>query len=887
MFTHTPHRLRTGSALTVLAFLLAGCGGSGGGGGKRPPVALSYADSAPTYDLCGDITPNTPSHAGGVATAYSIQPALPAGLSFDTTTGVISGAPSAISASATYTVVASNAYGQASTDLTLEVAHELPTGLEYPDLAQELGRGVFVELVPQLAAGYGTTWSVSGGALPAGLALDPATGIISGVPSALQTSNFSITVEDCAAATTFDSFVADIVPPYTRGACVVDSATGTVRAFVRTPATGAMLHHGKQWSDDGVSQVAVHPWNHLVFTAADGVISVLRSDTRSLELTTSGESVSIGATTITDLACTNDGRFLFATSVLGLVHGFSIDTTSGELTPTPIASVSTGASPVQIAIDTSDSWLYVANQGDDTISAFEIDSLDGSLTSLGATASGDGVRALAFNSDSSRLYAACATATNLYGYEVDALSGALTPSAWSPASIAASGVSAIAIRPDDSVLYAGFEAAALLRAFELDALTGEPTDALFANVTARSNTRQIAIDPRDGHLYSAHGGGELQSWSIGVSGALSAASVGVTQVGAEATEFALVFGHGEWRPTTRSVYVTSLATDGVWEYAFDSLTGALTANSGTPIATGINPQTISVHRFADRAIVAHRSPGTQNALSVHHLDYDGSLGAGSGFGQSTDNVGFDLERSGQFGYMVRNGSNNNTAVLTSYAFDAVTAGLDVLGTSSFSANAWPPSVDPSGSLIVVPDSGADQLDLFEIDPITGVASYSGSVSTGGSDPFRAVFDPTGRFVYAAHLGSDSIAAFSVDLANLTLTPLAGSPFATAVTPLVMGIGTNGTALMIADTAQGQWQYFTIDQDPSSLAADGSLTSAGTGTQAGMALLRFDISDTHILWVLSGTNRIRSSPITAPGVLGAPISDLAVGAQITSMALRTR
>jgi 6-phosphogluconolactonase (cycloisomerase 2 family) len=884
MSTHTMHNLRFASVLAPIALSLAGCGG-GGGGGSRPPVALTYSDLSPTYDLCGDIAPNTPSHAGGAAAAYSIQPALPAGLAFDTTTGVISGTPSATAAAATYTVVASNAHGQTSTDLTIEVAHELPTGLEYPDLDQELGRGVYVELVPQLSAGYGTTWSVSAGTLPSGLALDPATGVISGVPSALGATNFSITVEDCAAATTFDSFNADIVPPYTRGACVVDSATGSVRAFVRTPATGALLHHGRQWSDTGVSQVAVHPWNHLVFTAADGAIAVLSSDTRSLELNATAEGASLGATTITDLACSNDGRFLFATSALGLVHGFEIDTVSGALTPTPVGSISTGVSPAHIAIDSTDSWLFVANQGDDTIGAYSIDSLTGDLTALGATASGDGVRRLALNSDSSRLYAACATATSLYGYEVDALTGALTPSAWSPAALAASGVSALAIRPDDSVLYLGFEASALLRAFDLDALTGAPTDVVFANVSARSNTSQIAIDPRNGHLYSAHDDGELQTWSIAVSGELSASSVGVTQSGAEATEFALLFGHGEWRPTTRSVYVTSLADDGVWEYAFDSGTGALTANVGTPLSTGINPQTISVHPFADRAVVAHQSPGAQNALSVHRIDNAGVLGAGTGFGQSTGNVGFDLQRSGQFGYMVRN--NSGTATLSSYAFDAPNADLDFLGSNSFSATAWPPTVDPSGALIVVPDSGSDQLDVFEIDPLTGVASYSASVATGGVDPFRAVFDPTGRFVFVAHLGSDSIAVYSVDLANLTLTHLAGSPFATAVTPLVMGIGTNGTALMIADTAEGEWEYFTIDQDPSSLAVDGSLSQAGTGTQAGMALLRFDISDTHILWVLSGTNRIRSSPITAPGVLGAPVSDLAVGAQITSMALRTR
>jgi len=42
------------------------------------------------------------------------------------------------------------------------------------------------------------TWTVTGGALPAGLSLNPATGIISGTPTAIQTSSFIVRADDSA-----------------------------------------------------------------------------------------------------------------------------------------------------------------------------------------------------------------------------------------------------------------------------------------------------------------------------------------------------------------------------------------------------------------------------------------------------------------------------------------------------------------------------------------------------------------------------------------------------------------------------------------------------------------------------------------------------------------
>jgi hypothetical protein len=82
------------------------------------PSALSYANINATVGTpIGNVTPTVT----GTPTSYSISATLPAGLSFDTGTGVISGTPSATASSATYTVTASNAGGNTTATLTVAV----------------------------------------------------------------------------------------------------------------------------------------------------------------------------------------------------------------------------------------------------------------------------------------------------------------------------------------------------------------------------------------------------------------------------------------------------------------------------------------------------------------------------------------------------------------------------------------------------------------------------------------------------------------------------------------------------------------------------------------------------------------------------------------------
>jgi gliding motility-associated-like protein len=66
------------------------------------------------------ITPLRPTNTGGIS-GYTIDKALPAGLSFDPTTGTISGTPTAISPVTGYTITASNVGGSSTKVINIEI----------------------------------------------------------------------------------------------------------------------------------------------------------------------------------------------------------------------------------------------------------------------------------------------------------------------------------------------------------------------------------------------------------------------------------------------------------------------------------------------------------------------------------------------------------------------------------------------------------------------------------------------------------------------------------------------------------------------------------------------------------------------------------------------
>ncbi len=170
--------------------------------------------------------------SGGVPPyTYSITAgSLPTGLTLNPTTGAITGTPTA-AGSFTFTaqVVDSRgtAAGTTSTSCTIVIAPAPPT-LTCPASTGQVG----VAYSSALVASGGVppyTYSIIAGSLPTGLSLNPATGAITGTPTAYGTFTFTAQVVDSrgnAAGTTSTSCTIVISPPTLVLTC--PAATGTV-----------------------------------------------------------------------------------------------------------------------------------------------------------------------------------------------------------------------------------------------------------------------------------------------------------------------------------------------------------------------------------------------------------------------------------------------------------------------------------------------------------------------------------------------------------------------------------------------------------------------------------------------------------------------------------
>lgn len=183
--------------------MAASCGGSSPGG--LPPTNLTYSSNPANYTKGTAIANNTPSNEGGAVAAYSVSPALPAGLSLNQTTGVISGTPTAVTATAGYVVTATNGDGDTTVGLTItvnDVPVVPPSGLTYSSNPVLYTKGTAIPPnTPSSSGGAVASYSVLP-PLPPGLDLDVSTGVISGTPTAVAaTASYTVTAANDGGST--------------------------------------------------------------------------------------------------------------------------------------------------------------------------------------------------------------------------------------------------------------------------------------------------------------------------------------------------------------------------------------------------------------------------------------------------------------------------------------------------------------------------------------------------------------------------------------------------------------------------------------------------------------------------------------------------------------
>jgi len=143
--------------------------------------SITYPSHSVTINTCGAMTPLTPTNTGGGGVTYSISPALPANLTFNTSTGVISGTPLSAASATNYTVTATNNGGTSNFVITLTITG--PTTISYPSTEIYNDGTAITPVTPTVGGTVPNNWTVSP-ALPAGLTINSSTGVISGTPTA-------------------------------------------------------------------------------------------------------------------------------------------------------------------------------------------------------------------------------------------------------------------------------------------------------------------------------------------------------------------------------------------------------------------------------------------------------------------------------------------------------------------------------------------------------------------------------------------------------------------------------------------------------------------------------------------------------------------------------
>jgi len=316
---------------------------------------------------------------------------------------------------------------------------------------------------------------------------------------------------------------------------------------------------------------------------------------------------SIGGANVTDVTveCSIIVRFAYAANAGdNTVSVYSIDLTTGALsavgTPVP-----TGTSPYAIAPSPDGRYVYVGNEGSNSISGYAVNATTGALTKIVGSpfAAGTDPQALAFASIPSGgtyLYVANNGSNTLSAYSVDASTGALTPLP-TATYVTGSSPAAVSATSYGGFSYGGFVFVANnggsndISAFTITAKTGALTPVAGSPFAAGGNPHSLVLTPRftdwetydTRYLYTANFDGTssvsgfLVDNDTGVLTPLSGSPFAIPVSNTIGTD-----GSGTY------LYVTTGAN--VVGYGIDPMSGLLTALSGFPVGAGTNAYSVTV-----------------------------------------------------------------------------------------------------------------------------------------------------------------------------------------------------------------------------------------------------------------------------------------------------
>lgn len=459
---------------------------------------------------------------------------------------------------------------------------------------------------------------------------------------------------------------------------------------------------------------------------------------------------------------------------------YSLDPTNGVLTPKPSSTsfpnpITVGAGPMGITSANGGAYVYVANNGDNTISAFVANS-DGTLspakTAVQATSGPPVELASASIAGTNYLYVTEST-NQVEVFSINTMSpdqGVLTP-VGSPTSVG-NAPNGIVINATGSFLYVANTADSNISEFTINPANGELISNGVLNLPAKPE--RLAVDGST-HVYVTRDDNMLELCTLDPSNGGSLSQTASYATGGKPMGVVSVGGS--------HVYVANSGDDTVSQFSEDA-TGVLTPLAPPTVPAGKAPLGITVEG---------------NHLYVFAAD---SAGASL--------TSFAIGASG---------------TLSPVALTA--AGNGVTGVAA----------DQKGTVLFATNHGDNTISCYVIDQNSGAPRPNGpAVSTGvGSGPKAAVVNPAGSFLFVVNNGANTVATWTIQ-GNGAIGAHSSSSFATGNGPSAIALDAAGANAYVTNEVDGNVSEFAIAGDgslsPVGTAAAGKLPTGIAVTPGG-------------------------------------------------------
>ena len=280
---------------------------------------------------------------------FVISPTLPAGLSINTSTGVVSGTPSAASVAANYTVTVSDGSTSATATITIAVSGTATLSPGTQTVTGRVGAAI-TATTAFTSTGLGTRYFSIAPALPAGLVFSSSTGVLSGsATAAKEATTYVVTAADgtnYAVATM--RLTISAVPVMTPASQAVSGVVGTAiattsvfaaptvtgtKTFTVSPALPAGLTLNAATGTVSGTPTAVSTQTTYIVTGTDGTNSSANFATSTLTVVVAAPAA---ATTTTTTTVPTSTQGCLASTVAGRISS-TVDVANSALPSTQFA----------------------------------------------------------------------------------------------------------------------------------------------------------------------------------------------------------------------------------------------------------------------------------------------------------------------------------------------------------------------------------------------------------------------------------------------------------------------------------------------------------------------------------------------------------------------